>query len=336
MAAEGVYAAIDGAIMVGCTSTATGSNLEKRKTMGSSSTGQPTTDGEAVADMMRQLTLTPKEAAPLILDDEGDDCLPCPKWALVGKVLMPNTLHINTILAVVKPAWGNPRGLKVKPMGDNIFMAVFGSEADKQRIVKGGPWHLSKHAILLTDFDVRTRPEDYVFNRLTVWARIMHLGYELMNKDRGTALASRLGLVDRVEIDEDGRAWGSFLRAQVTIDATQPIMRYASVYSKKRDVTDHYEVMYEGLPIFCFSCGIIGHSSVVCPSPADRDADGKLPYNGDKICVPKKKKKDGYSAGRSQSSRNSWNNNDQGVGIHGPSSAGKKVSGDGKGRFFLL
>jgi hypothetical protein len=36
--------------------------------------------------MMRRLNLTPKEAAPLILDDEGDDDLTCPKWSLVGKV----------------------------------------------------------------------------------------------------------------------------------------------------------------------------------------------------------------------------------------------------------
>ncbi|KAK1653095.1 hypothetical protein QYE76_070900 [Lolium multiflorum] len=331
MAEKGIQAAIKGAARAGGNSSAAASNLAKRQIVGNSAAEQPTAEGEAVTGMMRWLNLTPKEAAPLILDDEGDDDLPCPKWALVGKVLAPNTLHVNTIAAVVRPAWGNPKGLKVKPMGDNLFMADFATETDKLRIEKGGPWHLSKHAILLTDFDVRVRPENFVFNKLSVWARIMNLGYELMNKERGTALASRLGVVDHVDVDDEGRAWGSFLRVRVTVDPTQPIMRYASVYSKKRDVTDHYAVMYEGLPVFCFSCGLIGHSSVVCPTPADRDADGKLPYNGDKICVPEKKKKDGSSADRPQSNKHSWNGNDQGSGSQGPFPAGKKKAGDGHG-----
>jgi hypothetical protein len=83
-------------VAVGKTST-TADNLEKGKLVGSSSTSAPREDGEAVVNMMWWLNLTPKEAAPLILDDEGDADLPCPKWTLVGKVLAPNTLHINTI-----------------------------------------------------------------------------------------------------------------------------------------------------------------------------------------------------------------------------------------------
>jgi hypothetical protein len=81
------------------------------------------------------------------LDGEGYVDLPSPKWALIGKVLAPNTLHVNTIRAMVRPAWGNPKGLVVRPMGPNMFMVEFASGADKLRVAKGGPWHISKHAI---------------------------------------------------------------------------------------------------------------------------------------------------------------------------------------------
>jgi hypothetical protein len=209
------------------------SNLDKGKMVGSCSTGIPADGGEAVANLMRKLNLTAKEADPLILDDEGDEDPPCPEWALVGKVLAPNTLHVNTIKAVVRPAWGNPKGLVVRSLGPNLFLAEFSSELDKNRVAKGGPWCLSKHAILLKDFDVKVQPEDIVFDKLMVWARLMNLGYELMNDVRGSTLASRLGEVDHVEVDENGRAWGSYLRARVNIDPTQPNMRYASAYSKK-------------------------------------------------------------------------------------------------------
>ncbi|KAE8766297.1 hypothetical protein D1007_62494 [Hordeum vulgare] len=282
-----------------------GSN--KNKAAPTESSSKAAGGGEAVEDMMKRLNLTSKEATPLILDDEGDDEPHCPEWALIGKVLAPNTLHVNTITVVVRPAWGNLKGLVVRPMGPNMFLAEFGSEADKTRVAMGGPWYLgNKHAILLKDFDVSIKPEDVIFDRLPIWVRIMKLDYGLMNAERGTPLAARLGEVEQVEVDENGKAWGPFLRARVVIDPTQPIMRCVSVYSKKKDTTILFDVMYERLSMFCFSCGLLGHSSLVCPTPADRDSEGKLPYRGDKLCVPERKRRDaGSSNDQSQSSRNS-------------------------------
>ncbi|KAK1626236.1 hypothetical protein QYE76_000551 [Lolium multiflorum] len=291
---------------------------EKESFTCASSSGTAADGGEAVTNLMRKLNLTSREAAPLILDDEGDKEPPRPQWALMGKVLAPNNLHINTITSVIRPAWGNPKGLIVRHMGPNLFLAEFGSEADRSRVAKGGPWTLgNKHAILLKEFDVRVRPEEVVFNELMVWARIMKLGYELMNTDRGTQLASLLGTVDRLDVDENGRAWGSFLRARVTIDATEPIMRFVSVFSKKKDETVQYEVMYEKLPLYCFSCGMLGHSSILCPTPGERDEEGKLPYSGDKLCVPDWRKRDASaSSEQSQNGRTSRQGTEGGSGTH--------------------
>ncbi|CAM0956875.1 unnamed protein product [Alopecurus aequalis] len=219
-------------------------------------------------------------------------------------------------------------------MGTNMFMAEFGSEADKIRVAKGGPWYLgNKHAILLKDFDVSVKPEDVIFDRLPVWVRIMKLDYGLMNSERGTPLAAMLGEVEQVEVDENGKAWGSYFRARVVIDPTQPIMRCVSVYSKKKDMTVLFDVMYERLPIFCFSCGLLGHSSLVCPTPADRDAEGKLPYHGDKLCVPERKKREaGSSNDHSQSSRNSRTGSEAGIGSQNSvPPMGRTTKADGQG-----
>jgi hypothetical protein len=67
------------------------------------------------------------------------------------KALSPSTLHINTILSVLRPAWGNPCGLIMNSAGDNTFVAEFGSKSDKDRVVDGPPWVAGKHAILLQE-----------------------------------------------------------------------------------------------------------------------------------------------------------------------------------------
>jgi hypothetical protein len=128
-----------------------------------------------------------------------------------------------------------------------------------------------------------------IFDELKVWARIMNLGFELMNTERGTPLAARLGTVERFDVDDKGKAWGSILRARITIKPMEPIMRCVSVFSRKRQMMMHFDVMYERLPKFCFSCGLIGHSLITCLNPADHDGEGKLPYNGDRLCVPEKR-----------------------------------------------
>ncbi|KAM0891332.1 hypothetical protein ACQ4PT_026467 [Festuca glaucescens] len=113
---------------------------------------------------------------------------------------------------------------------------------------------------------------------------------------------------------------GDYLRVRITINITEPLMICVSVFSQKRQATDYYTVMYERLPIFCFSSGLIGHSSLVCPTPAERDADGFLPYHGPRLCVPDdcKKKQSGANLGQSSfsSGQSSWPGNGQ----HGPSS----------------
>jgi hypothetical protein len=163
--------------------------------------------------MLGRLNLTSQELAAFILGDEDEDYLDCPEWALVGKVLSPNPLHISTIKAV--------------------FMAEFANQGDRDRVLGGSPWHISKHGVLLKLFDPSIKPGEIIFDRLSLWARIFKLPFGLMNETRGKALAENLGSVEKVDVDSKGRAWGEFLHVRVSINVLEPLMRCVSVFSQR-------------------------------------------------------------------------------------------------------
>jgi hypothetical protein len=154
---------------------------------------------------MARLRLTAAEATAVILDDEEEESdLVDPARALVGKVLAPSVLHIQTISSAMRPAWGNPKGLIFNPVGDNMFLAEFGSGIDRDRVLDREPWMVGKHAVLLKKYDANFKPLQVRFDRLAIWARINDLPYRLMNSRRGEEIAKPLGRVLKVECDEQG------------------------------------------------------------------------------------------------------------------------------------
>ena len=91
----------------------------------------------------------------------------------MGNELAPNLLHIQTISSAMRPAWGNPRGLLFHPSGDNVFVAEFGSEADRARVIEGSPWMVGKHAVLLKVSVPNIQPLQVEFKTLSVFGHVL-------------------------------------------------------------------------------------------------------------------------------------------------------------------
>ena len=88
-------------------------------------------------EALGKLDISEEETTPLVIDD-SDDGSPS-KWLLAGKVLFKNLFHIQTITNALRPAWGNPRGLSFRPLGENMFAAEFASKRDRDRVWDGSP-----------------------------------------------------------------------------------------------------------------------------------------------------------------------------------------------------
>lgn len=162
-------------------------------------------------------------------------------------------------------------------MRDNVFVADFANKGDRDRAQEGTPWMVGRHAVILRDYDPRLRPSEIRFDSMAIWARIINLPFELMNNRKGLKIAKMIDKNCKVDVDEDGEASGTFLRARVAIPFAEPIRRWVTI--SRGGATEKFELQYEKLPFICFSCGLIGHSDLECPNPAERDSDGKLPFD---------------------------------------------------------
>ena len=130
-------------------------------------------------DLLRWLKLTEEEEALVdFSDDEGDEDLPHVEWVIVGKVLSPMAIHVNTIWSAMRPAWGNPFGLKfwvIGEKGDNLFMVEFGSSADMERVLADTPWMVGRYAVILKTYDEKLHASEIIFDHLEKWVCILNL-----------------------------------------------------------------------------------------------------------------------------------------------------------------
>jgi hypothetical protein len=108
-----------------------------------------------------------------------------------------------------------------------------------------------------------------------LWARVLNLPFNLRDKKWWLPIARQ---IDKGTKEAQFDHVGGFLRARVTVDVANPLRRCIRIDSTRRQKVDTYEVQYEQIPHFCFSCGRIGHSDLLCPTPGTRDANGDLPY----------------------------------------------------------
>ncbi|KAM0831339.1 hypothetical protein ACQ4PT_065630 [Festuca glaucescens] len=292
---------------------------EKGKDVGAH--GEEATEG--VNSLMGRLNLLADVTDVVDMSDDEEVEDPGPEmWSLDGKVLSPGVTHIQTIRATMKPTWGNPKGLRVRPAGDNVFIADFANKVDRDRALEGTPWMVGRrHAVILQDHNPRLRPYEIRFDSMSIWVRILDLPYEWMNKRKGLKIAKVIDKYCSVDVDELGFASGTFLRAKVVIPFDQPLRRWVTIRREGRE--DSFLLQYEKLPFFCHGCGLIGHGELECKTPADREINGKLPFDRD-LRAPEERRRRPQSFEQAAASA-SWNSGNR---KSGPSSATSKTPGE--------
>ena len=88
--------------------------------------------------------------------------------------------------------WRCSRGVTIKEVGRNLFLAIFGSKEHVREIIDKSPWSFDKRLILMKCFYGDISPANVSFTHSPFWIHIFNTPIKSMNKDVGARIASEM------------------------------------------------------------------------------------------------------------------------------------------------
>ncbi|CAL1370788.1 unnamed protein product [Linum trigynum] len=193
---------------------------------------------------------------------------------LVGKLLTEKKFNEGTMELTLSRNWRAIRQPAVTEIAQNTFVISFKTREDKLKIWESRPWKIADALLILLDRrdKGKIKLEELNFNRTLIWVQIHNFPGELRSEEN---IATPLNEIFKeiVRGDEMGVAEGryvSFIRVLVEIDLSDPVS--PGFYLQDDSPPDIWvEFKYERLPAnFCYCCGRIGHSQLLCRYPEDK------------------------------------------------------------------
>nr|DAD28544.1 TPA_asm: hypothetical protein HUJ06_030012 [Nelumbo nucifera] len=143
-------------------------------------------------------------------------------------------------------------------------------EKDLRLFLEQKPWLVNGYPLLLNKWVPNVSIDKLVFDELLIIVRILNVLVDKrcweweakLVKIAGEAVKKRcLEGEEEEELEEEEPQWGHFFRIRVKIKVIKPLaMGNYDVNEEGEKVW--YNFQYEGLPLFCFRCGLIGHEEI--------------------------------------------------------------------------
>jgi hypothetical protein len=116
-----------------------------------------------------------------------------------------------------------------------MFLIEFENGWERSKVMEGRPWVFDGNLVSLAYFDGLTFPICTEFWQGTFLGTYVQSTFSVHGKGNWLSdWGSSVGMVEEVDVDEEGVGWGEFLRVQILLDVTKPLSRGRMITLKQK------------------------------------------------------------------------------------------------------
>ncbi|XP_075511118.1 uncharacterized protein LOC142546988 [Primulina tabacum] len=185
------------------------------------------------------------------------------EFCLVGRFLTDRLINFNIMRNRLAEIWRPVRGMAVKEIRPNIYLFQFFHSMDLSRIMDGGPWTFDNFLLIHQKLQPGEVPTNVPLYFVNFWIQVHDLPMGFMSQSVGKQLGDFVGRFIEYDDKNNSSFWRSYMRIRVNVDVRKPLKIFKKI-KKARGEFSIVNFKYEKLSIFCFYCGILGHSDKFC------------------------------------------------------------------------
>lgn len=145
--------------------------------------------------------------------------------SLVGKVFSNRAINRDTLRIQLPKILQTKETVDIKIVGDNRFVVVFGSDADKRHALEDRPWHFFQNFMLFREAKGIQNPIDVDFDTFAIWVQLHNLPLACKHPRIVEEIGSQIGIVEEIDVGEGGRCLGKYARVRVLLPLLQPLQQ---------------------------------------------------------------------------------------------------------------
>ncbi|KAJ8434317.1 hypothetical protein Cgig2_009942 [Carnegiea gigantea] len=229
-----------------------------------------------IVEKCEKLKLTAEQEEIVELEEEVDDeKVEQIALSLIGKLHTTNSFNVGGMKSTFKNVCKPARGLVIKELDRNLFIFQFFSKADKDFVLKEGPWAFDRNTLLLNELTGFEKYSEVVFETVRYWVKVYDVPAIKQTKPFAECLASTIGSF--VSVDDDNLIGvDKSLNFVANININKPLRRGVRVKVNGQPLW--FNIKYVRLSNFCYACGKLGHTYKGCDLFDESVLESALPH----------------------------------------------------------
>jgi hypothetical protein len=181
---------------------------------------------------------------------------------LIGRVLTDKQIRFAYFKERLSHVWKPGKKVSILQADEGRFLFQFNHKLDAAKVMDEGPWLFDNFNLVIERIAPGVVPASVELNHVDIWLQVHNLPLGFIQPKVGQAVGRFLG--ELKEYDHRNTVHSSYMRLKVRINVNNPLQQSWKVRANEGNYVQIF-FKYEKLGIFCYLCGLLGHTDKNCP-----------------------------------------------------------------------